>query len=71
MFEGISVGALNMSGQITTNTNRLQILVNRIRQPVCDAAIAQATLHLRDWLDTALAGYRQLEAAGFVAAKHV
>lgn len=56
-----------MSGQITTKPTVLQILVDRLGQPVNALSRERATLHLLDWLGQAMLGLRQPAAAGFRA----
>jgi 2-methylcitrate dehydratase PrpD len=56
-----------MSGQITTKPTVLQILVERLVQPVNQLSRERATLHLLDWLGQAMLGLRQPAAAGFSA----
>ena len=56
-----------MSGQITIKPTVLQILVDRLGQPVNALSRERATLHLLDWLGQAMLGLRQPAAAGFRA----
>jgi len=56
-----------MSGQITTKPSVLQILVDRLHQPVGAVSRERAALHLLDWLGQAKLGLRQPAAAGFIA----
>ncbi len=55
-----------MSGQITTNPPVLQILVNRLREPVECASLERAQLHVLDWLACAGLGVKSPSASGFV-----
>ena len=45
----------------------LQLLVDRLRQPVNAVSRERAALHLLDWLGQAMLGLRQPAAAGFRA----
>jgi 2-methylcitrate dehydratase PrpD len=55
----------NMSGQINTNLSLLQVLAQRLIEPVTVKDRARAVLHVLDWLGNACAGRTHDAAAKF------